>query len=54
MLIELANHNDDIRRLLDKGFALRYDSEYLVVRDIPYSTTRADVTPNISFRSCTH
>ncbi|MCK1301964.1 ThiF family adenylyltransferase [Bradyrhizobium sp. 24] len=25
-----------IRRLLDKGFALRYDSEYLVVRDIPY------------------
>jgi hypothetical protein len=36
VLIELANHNDDIRRLLDKGFALRYDSEYLVVRDIPY------------------
>ena len=36
MLIELASHNDDIRRLLDKGFALRYDSEYLVVRDIPY------------------
>ena len=23
MLIELANHNDDIRRLLDKGYALR-------------------------------
>lgn len=36
MLIELASHNDDIRRLLDKGFALRYDREYLVVRDIPY------------------
>jgi hypothetical protein len=36
VLIELASHNDDIRRLLDKGFALRYDSEYLVVRDIPY------------------
>lgn len=36
MLIELANHNDDIRRLLEKGYALRYDSGYLVVRDIPY------------------
>jgi hypothetical protein len=36
VLIELASHNDDIRRLLEKGFALRYDSEYLAVRDIPY------------------
>ena len=36
MLIELASHNDDIRRLLDKGFALREDGGYLVVRDIPY------------------
>lgn len=36
MLIELASHNDDIRRLLDKGYALRVDGTYLVVRDIPY------------------
>ncbi|WP_152977743.1 ThiF family adenylyltransferase [Bradyrhizobium pachyrhizi] len=36
MLIELANHNDDIRRLLEKGYALRVDGSYLVVRDIPY------------------
>ena len=36
MLIELANHNDDIRRLLEKGYALRADGGYLVVRDIPY------------------
>ena len=36
MLIELASHNDDIRRLLEKGYALRYDSEYLVVRNVPY------------------
>jgi hypothetical protein len=35
-LIELANHNDDVRRLLDKGYALRADGAYLVVRDIPY------------------
>ncbi len=36
MLIELANHNDDIRRLFDKGYALRIDGACLVVRDIPY------------------
>lgn len=36
MLIELANHNGDIRRLLEKGYALRIDGAHLVVRDIPY------------------
>lgn len=36
MLIELANHNDDIRRLLEKGYAIREDSAHLIVRDIPY------------------
>lgn len=36
MLIELANHNDDIKRLVDKGYALRIDGAHLVVRDIPY------------------
>ena len=32
----LASHNDDIRRLIEKGFAVSEDSNYLVVRDIPY------------------
>jgi hypothetical protein len=36
VLIELANHNDDIRLLLEKGYALRIDGGHLVVRDIPY------------------
>ncbi len=36
MLIELANHNDDIKRLLERGYALRLDGPHLVVRDIPY------------------
>jgi molybdopterin/thiamine biosynthesis adenylyltransferase len=36
VLIELANHNDDIRLLLEKGYALRVDGAHLVVRDIPY------------------
>jgi hypothetical protein len=34
--IELANHNDDLRRLLEKGYALRIDGAHLVIRDIPY------------------
>jgi hypothetical protein len=36
VLTELANHNDDVRRLLEKGYALRVDGPHLVVRDIPY------------------
>jgi molybdopterin/thiamine biosynthesis adenylyltransferase len=36
VLIELANHNDDIGRLLEKGYALRIDGAHLVVRHIPY------------------
>lgn len=36
MLTALANRNPDIGQLRDKGYALRYDAGYLVVRDIPY------------------
>lgn len=36
MLSTLVNHNDDIKRLLEKGYALSIDSNHLVVRDIPY------------------
>jgi ThiF family len=36
MLLQLANHNDDIRMLLEKGYAISFDSNYLVVRDTPY------------------
>lgn len=43
MLIELASHNDDIRRLLDRGYALREDSAHLVVRDIPYLDENGDL-----------
>ncbi len=33
----LVSHNDDIRRLVEKGYAITLDSyNYLVVRDIPY------------------
>lgn len=36
MLFQLASRNPDIQKLLDRGYALRIDSNYLVVRDIPY------------------
>lgn len=36
MLPILASHNDDIRRLVERGYAVTFDSDYLVVRDIPY------------------
>lgn len=36
MLKTRANRNPDLQRLLEKGYALAIDSDYLVVRDIPY------------------
>jgi hypothetical protein len=37
MFHQLVNHNDDIRRLVKKGYAAAFDDDqYLVVRDIPY------------------
>jgi hypothetical protein len=37
MFHELVNRNDDVRRLLERGYAVAFDSlNYLIVRDIPY------------------
>lgn len=36
MFQKLVSHNDDIGRLLEKGYAVAFDSNCLVVRDIPY------------------
>lgn len=36
MLSTLVNHNEDIKHLVDKGYAISADSGFLVVRDIPY------------------
>ena len=36
MFHQLVSHNDDIQQLLEKGYAIAFDSNYLVVRDIPY------------------
>lgn len=36
MLQKLVSHNIDVQRLIEKGYAVSFDSNYLVVRDIPY------------------
>ena len=36
MFQRLVSHNEDIRRLVERGYAIAFDSEYLVVRDVPY------------------
>lgn len=43
MLSELASHNDDIKQLVDRGYALAVDSNYLVVRDVPYLNERGEL-----------
>jgi hypothetical protein len=36
MFQKLVSHNDDLRRLLEKGYAIAIDSGHLVIRDVPY------------------
>ena len=36
MFQKLVSHNEDIRRLVEKGYAVAFDSNYLILRDIPY------------------
>jgi hypothetical protein len=36
MFHQLVNHNDDILRLVEKGYAVAFDSKCLIIRDIPY------------------
>lgn len=40
MFRKLVSHNDDIRRLVEKGYAVGFDSNHLIVRDIPYLDER--------------
>lgn len=36
MFHQLVSHNPDLARLVEKGYALGFDSGYLIVRDLPY------------------
>ena len=43
MFQKLVNHNDDLRRLVEKGYAVAFDSNHLVVRDIPYLDSEGEL-----------
>ncbi|MDZ4661480.1 MAG: ThiF family adenylyltransferase [Pseudomonadota bacterium] len=36
MFQKLVSHNDDIRRLVERGYAVAFDTGYMIIRDIPY------------------
>ena len=36
MFQKLVSHNDDIKRLVERGYAVAFDSNHMVIRDIPY------------------
>lgn len=39
MFSKLVSHNTDIQRLVEKGYAVAFDSNCMVIRDIPYLDT---------------
>jgi hypothetical protein len=41
---ELASHNQDIKQLLEKGYAVTEDAGFLIIRDIPYLDGRGELT----------
>lgn len=43
MLNTLASHNPDLKRLLEKGYALSIDTNNLVVHDVPYLNTKKEL-----------
>ncbi|HVT87717.1 MAG TPA: ThiF family adenylyltransferase [Tepidisphaeraceae bacterium] len=44
MFHQLVNRNDDIRRLVEKGYAIAFDeNHYIVVRDIPYLNQKREL-----------
>lgn len=36
MFHRLVNHNDDLRRLVGRGYAVGFDTNCLIIRDVPY------------------
>ena len=43
MFHQLVNHNDDLRRLVERGYAVAFDSNHLVIRDIPYLDSEGEL-----------
>lgn len=43
MFQKLVNHNDDIKKLVEKGYAVSIDSNHLIIRDVPYLGSDRDL-----------
>ncbi len=43
MFQKLVSHNEDLNRLVEKGFAVGFDSNLLIIRDIPYLNEKRDL-----------
>lgn len=43
MFQKLVNHNDDLRSLVEKGYSVAFDSNHLIVRDIPYLDSEGEL-----------
>lgn len=43
MFLKLVSHNEDIRRLVEKGYAVGFDSNCMVVRDISYLDAKGEL-----------
>ena len=43
MFHQLVSHNEDLRRMMEKGYAFSIDGGYLIVRDIPYLNAQKEL-----------
>lgn len=43
MFQKLVSHNEDLRSLVEKGYAVTFDSNHLVIRDVPYLDSNRDL-----------
>lgn len=43
MFQKLVSRNDDLGRLVERGYAVGFDSGYLIVRDVPYLDDRGEL-----------
>ncbi len=52
MFQKLVSHNDDLGKILDKGYAVAIDStNHMVIREIPYLDKNGDLKSGLLFQS---
>lgn len=59
MFAQLLNHNEDLKKLVEKGYAIALDSNCIIVRDIPYLDDKlnlkiATIVAKIEFKDQLH